>query len=402
MTAVDDVVATAPPSWKRKPLWAIARRVDRRGRPDAERLSVYRDYGVIPTASRDDNFNKPSEDLSTYKFVRCGDLVLNKMKTWQGSLAVSDHEGIVSPAYYVCELTTPVNPKWLHYLLRSQPYVAAYGAMSKGIRPNQWDLPFEEFRTIPVLLPPLDDQQRIADYLDAETARIDALITKKRSLAEYLESRLDAQLFHVYLGESAPSAPLKRRWQVIDCKHRTPTYVTEGFPVVSPGDIQRGRLDVSRCHRFVDDDDFQDLADASRRCRVGDIVYSRNASIGVAAYIDTDAPFTMGQDVCRITSRDRSQLFLAHYLNYVATPQIEAIQVGSTFTRVNIEMILDVQVPEFSLDRERQIGEIADSVINAHRQAVSALEQSVKLLTERRQALITAAVTDEFAVPGLA
>ena len=58
-------------------------------------LSVYRDYGVILTDSRDDNHNRISEDTSGYKLVEVGDFVLNKMKCWMGSLGVSEYRGIV-------------------------------------------------------------------------------------------------------------------------------------------------------------------------------------------------------------------------------------------------------------------------------------------------------------------
>ena len=71
---------------------------ERRGDREATLLSVYREYGVVIKASRDDNRNVESEDLSNYKWVRPGDLVMNRMKMWQGSLGVSEHEGIVSPA----------------------------------------------------------------------------------------------------------------------------------------------------------------------------------------------------------------------------------------------------------------------------------------------------------------
>jgi type I restriction enzyme, S subunit len=82
-------------------------------------LSVYRDLGVVRREGRDDNFNQPGDDLSSYLVVRPGDLVLNKMKTWQGSLGVSSFEGIVSPAYFVAEQVRDANPRFLHHLLRS-------------------------------------------------------------------------------------------------------------------------------------------------------------------------------------------------------------------------------------------------------------------------------------------
>ncbi len=67
--------------------------------------------------------------------------------------------------------------------------MAEYAARSKGIRPAQWDLSWDEFKSIRVGVPPVGVQRAIAGFLDAETARIDALITKKRRLTELLAER---------------------------------------------------------------------------------------------------------------------------------------------------------------------------------------------------------------------
>ena len=79
-------------------------------------LSVYRDYGVIKRDSRDDNYNRVSEDTSNYKLVEPGDFVFNKMKCWQGSLGISEYRGIVSPAYTVCKPKRHFHGKYFHYL----------------------------------------------------------------------------------------------------------------------------------------------------------------------------------------------------------------------------------------------------------------------------------------------
>jgi type I restriction enzyme S subunit len=133
-------------------------------------------------------------------------------------------------------------------------------------------------------------------------------------------------------NDLGPRLSLKRRWQIIDCKHRTPAYVDEGYSVTSPGDLSPGRIDLSRCHRFVDDADFGDLTEG-RRPKRGDIIYSRNASAGIAAYVDTDQPFCMGQDVCLITSSDQEQRFLMYALNTIGADQLAPIKIGSTITR---------------------------------------------------------------------
>ena len=92
-----------PAHWSRLTIRAITRDVREHNRPDLPLLSVYRDYGVIRKDSRDDNHNRAGDDLANYKVVQPGRLVLNKMKTWQGSLGVSEYQGIVSPAYITCD-----------------------------------------------------------------------------------------------------------------------------------------------------------------------------------------------------------------------------------------------------------------------------------------------------------
>jgi type I restriction enzyme S subunit len=139
-----------PAHWQRLPIRAFAQVKNERGRPDLPLLSVYRDYGVIQRDSRDDNYNPQGDDLSSYKVVEPGDLVLNKMKTWQGSLGVSAHLGIVSPAYIVCRLSEQTNRRYLHIVLRSRPYVNCYNQLSFGVRVNQWDMRYQDFKQIPV------------------------------------------------------------------------------------------------------------------------------------------------------------------------------------------------------------------------------------------------------------
>lgn len=177
-------------NWKQVPFRTLFRRIPKRtGHGDKELLSVYRDYGVIIKSDREDNSNRPGESLDDYQLVNPGDLVLNKMKTWQGSLGVSAYKGIVSPAYFVYEPQGDFDDRYMHHLLRSQPSIDYYGAHSKGIRVNQWDLQPEYLDKMKVWFPPLDTQQRIADYLDRETAEIDAAVADLDKYVELLEKR---------------------------------------------------------------------------------------------------------------------------------------------------------------------------------------------------------------------
>ncbi len=202
-----------PSGWSSLALGRMFRRVTRSGFPDEELLSVYRDYGVIPKTSRNDNFNKASEDLSPYQLVRPGDLVMNKMKAWQGSIAMSKHRGIVSPAYFVYEPWRDgddrIELNYIHYLLRSSAYITQYLSRSKGIRVNQWDLDPSAFERIEVLLPSLDEQTQIATFLDDETAKIDALIAKLQQLIALLQEKRQAVISHAVTKGLNPDAPLR-------------------------------------------------------------------------------------------------------------------------------------------------------------------------------------------------
>ena len=146
-------IPNLPCGWRIEPLWTLFRRHKSIGHIEEELLSVYRDYGVIPRSSRDDNHNNTSEDLSKYQLVEKSWLVTNKMKAWQGSIAISLYTGIVSPAYYVYKPQHKECDRFLHYLLRSAPYRSLYGRISKGIRVGQWDLDHESLRLIPVIPP---------------------------------------------------------------------------------------------------------------------------------------------------------------------------------------------------------------------------------------------------------
>jgi type I restriction enzyme S subunit len=151
-------------------------------------LSVARERGVFVRTADDDNHNAIPEDLSSYKVAHRGDLVINKMKAWQGSLGLAPSDGIVSPAYFVFEANFDV-PRFGEYLLRSKPYVAKFAAASDGVRVGQWDLNISRMRNIEVALPSAEEQAAIVKYLAHANARIDKAIAAKRRLIALLGER---------------------------------------------------------------------------------------------------------------------------------------------------------------------------------------------------------------------
>lgn len=108
------------------------------------------------------------------------------MKSWQGSYAVSNYQGIVSPAYYTCDLQFD-NKEFFNIAIRSKAYVPFFSQYSKGIRVGQWDLDPINLKKIPFFLPPLSEQRAIISFLDTELGKIDTFIDKEQQLIERLK-----------------------------------------------------------------------------------------------------------------------------------------------------------------------------------------------------------------------
>lgn len=181
------LIGNIPSHWKTDKLKFHLLRSEPRNPGGKDVLSLYRELGVVPKNSRDDNYNVTSEDTSNYKYVKPGDFVVNKMKAWQGSVAVSDYEGVVSPAYYVYNFTDDAFcRRYFHHLLRGC-YKDEFMRLSGGIRVGQWDLPSEALDNTMVLVPPLNEQYFIAAFLDEKCAEIDALNADIQMQIETLE-----------------------------------------------------------------------------------------------------------------------------------------------------------------------------------------------------------------------
>ena len=203
-------IGDIPKDWKVCFIKQIMRNKSIKGYPDEMVLSLYRDYGVVPKNSRSDNHNVTSEDTSSYKFVEVGDFVINKMKAWQGSMAVSEFQGIISPAYYICRFTSnEVNKRYIHYLLRNDSYKTEYMRLSSGLRVGQWDLNIDDFLRIKMVLPSLEEQQKIASFLDRKCLEIDEMTTLQEKIVEELKAYKQSVITEAVTKGLNPDVPMK-------------------------------------------------------------------------------------------------------------------------------------------------------------------------------------------------
>lgn len=178
----------------------MANRVQDVGHPEAPPLSVFLDAGVVPRSERSDNHNQLGSDLAKYQLVQPGDLVFNRLRTWQGGFGASRHRGIVSPAYIVAR-PHDSDARYLDYVLHSAPYLAELVRVSKWMPPSQFDVLWADLRQVEIPWIPIEEQRRIADFLDDRVARIDKIITARREQEKVLHERFESLRLDAVLGK---------------------------------------------------------------------------------------------------------------------------------------------------------------------------------------------------------
>ena len=195
-----------PQHWEIVQLRKLLKLVSRKGYQDKQLLSITREQGVIVrnVESKEENHNAIPEDLSDCKLVEKGDFAINKMKAWQGSYGVSEYDGIVSAAYYVCKLSG-VDGKFFSLAIRSKTYVSFFAQYSKGIRVGQWDLSPIALKEIPFFLPPLSEQQEIVAYINEKCEKIDRQITSIRRQIELLQEYKQRLIADLVTGHFKPN-----------------------------------------------------------------------------------------------------------------------------------------------------------------------------------------------------
>ena len=179
-------IGSIPKEWKTERIKALFSERNERDCQGKTLLSVSQYFGIRPKSETDLADSHIAESYDDYKEVRKGDFVMNIMLAWNGSYAVSDYDGIVSPAYCVFKFRKDCCKKYFHYLLRTDGYPSAFKTMSRGVIDSRLRLYPEQFYTFPVIIPSVDEQQRIADYLDKKCAEIDGLIELQEQMIAQL------------------------------------------------------------------------------------------------------------------------------------------------------------------------------------------------------------------------
>jgi type I restriction enzyme S subunit len=334
--------------------------------------------------------------------VRPGDIVFNKLRTWQGGLGASAYEGIVSPAYFVCRPSADYDSRFLQYLLLSNTYLQELTRVSKWQPPAQFDIGWEQLRAIPIIAPALHQQHVIANYLDTETARIDALIVKKQRVIELLNEGLNAFVDHEFQHLSA--RPTRIKYHVV----LNPQSVSEGHDAAAIinyldiGSVGRGFL-VEYPEKMT----FGDAPSRARRVvRAGDVIVSTVRTYLRAVWMVTsdyaDLVVSTGFAVLRPNPELLPEFFGWFCRSSTFVDDVASRSYGVSYPGISASEIVSLAMPLPTQNVQQTIATRLNEKAHNYRTLAQKLARQIVLLRERRQALITAAVTGELKVPGVA
>lgn len=168
-------------------------------------LSVSKHFGVKPSdlLSEKEKFAtlKPAESLVGYKIVHKNDLVMNIMRARNGSLGISDYDGIVSAAYCVYGLKQHCNPRFIHYLLRTPQIVNTYEAYAYGICEHRRRLYADDFLRLYSVLPSIEEQDEIVDQINIIEHEFDSAIQQISKEIELLQELRTKIISDVVTGQ---------------------------------------------------------------------------------------------------------------------------------------------------------------------------------------------------------
>ncbi|TOD07448.1 restriction endonuclease subunit S [Vibrio parahaemolyticus] len=311
-------------------------------------------------------------------------------------------KGVITSAYLKLGVTKSIEPRFAYRLLHSYDTTKVFYGMGGGLRQS---MKFEDFRRLPIVLPSYEEQQKIANFLDHETAKIDTLIAKQEKLIELLKEKRQAVISHAVTKGLNPDVPMK------DSGVEWLGDVPEHWVVTS---IKRElkSLDSRRIPLSADE----------RGKRTGE--YRYYGASGVIDFIDDyifDEPTVLvGEDGANLLNRNTPLAFSAHgqyWVNnhaHILSPLdglvdywaevIEIIDVtpivsGSAQPKLTAEALNNLKISfPASLEERQTIEKFICIQQSKYDQLMRKAKNQVELLKERKTALISAAVTGKIDV----
>jgi len=379
--------------------------------------------GIVPrleTAAK-------SQDGENRKRVHSGDFVINSRSDRKGSAGLSPTDGTVSLICIVLRLTN-IDPYFSHHLLRSTPFQEEFYRNGKGIVADLWSTGFQEMKNIVLAVPPREEQRKVAAFLDHETAKIDALIDEQKRLIELLKEKRQAVISHAVTKGLDPNVPMKdsgvewlgevpAHWQVVQFR-RLIDNIEQGwspqaasFPasqgewgVIKLSAVHKGKFFPKENKAVPDETPVPDSAVTVKR---GDLLLTRANTpelVGDVALVDETIDRLLLCDLC-YRLRCNPHLASSKYLRLALLSdslrsQIESYARGTSGSMVKIShnAIKEWRIPVPPLNEQKAISDRVERELEKIAEISKQIHKHVAFLSERRSALISAAVTGKIDV----
>ncbi|MCV7682653.1 restriction endonuclease subunit S [Micrococcus luteus] len=325
--------------------------------------------------------------------------------------------GIITSAYIAIE-PVGVMPAYLAWLLRGYDHMKVFYSFGGGVRQS---LTFADLKRLPTMLPPEGTQRRIADYLDRETATLDALIEKQMSLIAGLIERRRATIsksvvtglhgsavrctgdtYFPRIADTWQLQPLGYGYDVVlgkmlDAKRASLDGDTE-LPYVRAANIKDGYLDLEDVNSMA----YTPYEVMRLDLRAGDLLVVEGGSVGQSALLKEPMPgWSFQKTVNRVRSRRQwSTTYLHYVLSHMrARGHFDLICSGSTIAHLTAEKLRAIKIPVPPPAEQREIADHLDRETAKIDALIAKAERFIELAQERRAALITAAVTGQIEIP---
>lgn len=376
-------------------------------------LSVTKN-GIVPqletAAKTDDNDNR--------KKVCKGDFVINSRSDRNGSAGASNLDGSVSLINIVLRPEEGIHVPFIHHLLRSHPFQQEFYRNGQGIVADLWTTNYSMMRDIRLAMPSSIEQARIAEFLDREAGKIDALITEQRRLIELLKEKRQAVISHAVTRGLNPHDPLKpsgvewlgeipNHWTVGALRYfatfstgSTPSREVEEFwngpiPWVKTGEIN---------YDTIIETEESITPEGMNSCAVslappGTLLmalYGQGVTRGRVALLGIQATFNQACVGIRAGQRMDPRFLRAFFI--FAYPFIRSSGNETTQMNLNVSYVGGIRIPVPPLDEQAAIVEFLDAETSKFDALTAEAERAIELLQERRTALISAAVTGQIDV----
>ena len=413
-----------PSDWELKKIkYCLQERVEKNNPVrTTEILSLTAKQGVIPYDQKEGGGNKPKEDVSAYRLAYPGDIVMNSMNILSGSVGWSQYFGCVSPVYYMLrpwKVTEDV--RYYNYTFQTTMFQRSLFGLGNGILIKEsgngklntirMRIPMDKFGELFIPVAPIDEQQRIADFLDAKCAKIDALVADIQSQIDTLEQYKRSVITETVTKGLNPDAEMKdsgvqwigdtpAHWGVIRGKYilrymQKPVRENDGVITC----FRDGEVTL-RSNRREDGFTMSDKEIGYQGIDVGDLVV--HGMDGFAGAIGISDSRGKASPVLNVLDTDQCKRYIMYYLRSMAYSDVflalaTGIRVRSCDLRWNKLAELSYPVPP--LDEQNAIVKHIDSVLSKADAVIADKKAQLATLDEYIKSLIFEYVTGKKEVP---